>query len=124
MVFRALWERHGRAAGVIRNQAMLDYGIDLVLAFPGGRGTADMVRRARSAGVAVAAVAPAPKSDRFVRVVGPHFVAGAIWRDGRCIHAAPILHHLMMGRSGAEVRRILESRGWHYGSTPIDRAGR
>ena len=50
--FPADWETHGRAAGPIRNQQMLDDGKpDLVIAFPGGRGTADMVRRARAAGV-------------------------------------------------------------------------
>lgn len=50
----ALWEVHGRAAGPIRNQQMLDeQKPDLVLAFPGGRGTADMMRRARAAGVEV-----------------------------------------------------------------------
>jgi hypothetical protein len=48
------WARYGRrAAGPIRNQEMLDSGIDLVIAFPGGRGTADMVRRARKAGITI-----------------------------------------------------------------------
>lgn len=48
------WKAHGRAAGPIRNQRMLeDHRPDLVLAFPGGRGTADMVRRAKAAGVPV-----------------------------------------------------------------------
>ena len=47
------WKAHGKAAGPIRNQAMLDAGADLVIAFPGGAGTADMVGRARSAGVPV-----------------------------------------------------------------------
>lgn len=52
--FPANWERHGRAAGAIRNQQMLDKGRpDLVIAFPGGRGTADMVRRAREANIPV-----------------------------------------------------------------------
>ena len=36
---------------------MLDTGIDLVIAFPGGTGTADMVRRARKAGVEVREIA-------------------------------------------------------------------
>ena len=37
----------GRKAGPIRNQRMLDeHKPSLVIAFPGGRGTADMVRRA------------------------------------------------------------------------------
>lgn len=52
--FAANWESEGRAAGPIRNQRMLDLGKpDLVVAFPGGRGTADMVSRARAAGVEV-----------------------------------------------------------------------
>lgn len=52
--YAADWKVHGKAAGPLRNQRMLDQGKpDLVLAFPGGRGTADMVRRAEAAGVAV-----------------------------------------------------------------------
>lgn len=52
--FPAEWRKHGSAAGPIRNQRMLDEGKpDLVIAFPGGRGTADMVRRAKAAGVEV-----------------------------------------------------------------------
>lgn len=51
------WGAHGKAAGPIRNQRMLDEGKpDLVIAFPGGRGTADMVRRAKAAGVEVRAI--------------------------------------------------------------------
>ena len=42
--FDAKWDAHGAAAGPIRNQAMIDEGHpDLVVAFRGGRGTADMV---------------------------------------------------------------------------------
>lgn len=52
--FPANWERHGKAAGAIRNQQMIDEGKpDIVIAFPGGRGTADMVRRARLSGIPV-----------------------------------------------------------------------
>lgn len=52
--FSADWTAHGKAAGPIRNQRMIDEGKpDLVVAFPGGRGTADMVRRARAAGIEV-----------------------------------------------------------------------
>ena len=52
--FPADWDAHGKAAGHIRNKQMLDEGKpDLVVAFPGGRGTADMVRQARAAGVEV-----------------------------------------------------------------------
>lgn len=48
------WARHGKAAGPIRNQRMLDEGQpDVVIAFPGGAGTAHMVKIARAAGVEV-----------------------------------------------------------------------
>jgi len=47
------WAKYGKAAGPKRNQAMLGQGIDLVVAFPGGRGTEDMVKRAHKAGVLV-----------------------------------------------------------------------
>ena len=53
-VFRPDWEKYGKAAGHIRNKQMLDEGKpDFVLAFPGGRGTANMVGQARAAGVTV-----------------------------------------------------------------------
>ena len=59
--YPADWGRYGRGAGVIRNQQMLDEGrVDLVLAFHAdigrSRGTADMVRRARKAGLPVEVV--------------------------------------------------------------------
>lgn len=54
VTYHADWEKHGRAAGPKRNQTMLERETpDLVVAFPGGRGTADMVRRARVAGIEV-----------------------------------------------------------------------
>ncbi len=49
----ANWGVHGKAAGGIRNQGMLRYLPDLVVVFPGGRGTADMMRRSKAAGVKV-----------------------------------------------------------------------
>lgn len=52
--YEADWENQGSFAGPARNRRMLDEGKpDLVIAFPGGRGTADMVRKARKAGVEV-----------------------------------------------------------------------
>ena len=57
----ANWAEFGKSAGPLRNQRMLDDGMpDLVVAFPGGRGTADMVKRARAAGVEVLEIQPAP----------------------------------------------------------------
>lgn len=53
-VFYADWQTHGRVAGMRRNQRMLDEGRpDLVVAFPGGRGTRDMIQRAYAAGVPI-----------------------------------------------------------------------
>jgi hypothetical protein len=60
-VMPAQWERHGRAAGPIRNRELLQQAIAkavahtspgslasvLVVAFPGGPGTASLVREAR-----------------------------------------------------------------------------
>ncbi len=51
------WNAHGRAAGPIRNKQMLELGAQLVIAFPGGRGTANMMKQARAAGVAVREIA-------------------------------------------------------------------
>jgi hypothetical protein len=54
----ANWKLHGKAAGPIRNQQMIDDGKpELVIAFPGGNGTADMTRRAHAAGIRVIEVA-------------------------------------------------------------------
>ena len=51
-VFPANWTRDGKAAGPIRNQRMLtEARPDAYLAFPGGRGTADMVLRCQRAEV-------------------------------------------------------------------------
>ena len=61
LVMQAQWERHGRAAGPIRNRELLDQAVAravarsspgcltsvLVVAFPGGAGTASLVREAR-----------------------------------------------------------------------------
>jgi len=50
----ARWDRHGLAAGGIRNQQMLDQEWPrFVLAFPGGSGTKDMKERAQRAEVPV-----------------------------------------------------------------------
>ena len=52
--YPADWDANPRSAGFIRNQQMLDEGRpEGVIAFPGGRGTSDMVRRARKAGLPV-----------------------------------------------------------------------
>lgn len=55
----AMWDTFGRKAGPIRNGWMLRFcRPDVVLAFPGGRGTQNMVEQAKAAGVHVTEVAP------------------------------------------------------------------
>lgn len=52
--YPANWDKHGRRAGPIRNQQMLDEGKPtLGVQFPGGTGTEDMRRRLNGAGVRV-----------------------------------------------------------------------
>ena len=78
-VMPAQWERHGRAAGPIRNRELLEQAIAkavahtspgslasvLVVAFPGGPGTASLVKEARrmashsAVPICVAEVSPA-----------------------------------------------------------------
>lgn len=53
-VYPADWDGLGRQAGLMRNEQMLKEGKpDLVIGFPGKRGTAHMCRLAESAGVRV-----------------------------------------------------------------------
>lgn len=59
LVYRADWEKHGKAAGPLRNQQMVAGGAALVLAFPLAgerklsRGTWNTVQRAWMAGLEV-----------------------------------------------------------------------
>ena len=76
-VLPADWRRHGRAAGPIRNRELLELAISraealssaaapvsvLVVAFPGGAGTASLVREARR----LAVHAPVPLSVAQIR---------------------------------------------------------
>jgi len=55
--YPADWAHEGRKAGPLRNQQMLNSGKPhIVIAFPGGAGTADMISRAEAAGVPVVRV--------------------------------------------------------------------
>jgi hypothetical protein len=47
------WTHHGKNAGPIRNRQMIKHEPHFVVAFPGGRGTADMLNVARKAGIEV-----------------------------------------------------------------------
>jgi YspA, cpYpsA-related SLOG family len=52
------WDQFGRWAGPKRNKEMIDkYDPEAVIAFPGGAGTANMIKQARAAGIDVHEVA-------------------------------------------------------------------
>ncbi len=58
--YPADWAKFGRAAGHKRNRQMLEEGKpDIVIAFPGGRGTKNMTEIAKKAGIKVIEVANA-----------------------------------------------------------------
>lgn len=81
--FPAMWEQHDsygqtcwcrdkttnkcKGAGPLRNQAMLDSGVEAVIAFhknlASSKGTADMVRRATKAGIKVWVPYPQPQQE-------------------------------------------------------------
>ncbi len=73
-MYFAQWERLGRGAGPERNKRMLvDGKPDLVVAFPGGAGTENMVRQAKAAHVRV--------GQYFGRRGSPRFYEPEDWRD-------------------------------------------
>lgn len=49
----ANWARHGKGAGFRRNAVIASLPIAELIAFPGGNGTADMIKRARQKGISV-----------------------------------------------------------------------
>lgn len=60
-IFKADWSRHGRSAGPIRNlEMLLATTPDLVIAFPGGKGTANMVAIAKRHGFSAMCVQRTP----------------------------------------------------------------
>lgn len=65
------WRRDGKAAGPIRNQSMIDLHHPTgAVAFPGGSGTGDMVRRAVRAGIGV--LMPAEDAPKISPREGPN----------------------------------------------------
>ena len=55
------WKRLGKKAGHLRNTEMLQEKPNLVIAFPGGRGTADMIRQALAAEIPTITIGPSIK---------------------------------------------------------------
>lgn len=51
--YPAKWDTQGKRAGILRNFVMLAQNPSRVIAFPGGRGTAHMVKIARDKGIKI-----------------------------------------------------------------------
>lgn len=52
--YPANWKKHGKSAGFVRNQQMLDEGKpDVVIAFDGGKGTRNMITISKKANIPV-----------------------------------------------------------------------
>lgn len=51
--FRADWKRYKKAAGTIRNKEMLHEGVDVLVSFPGGRGTKHATDYAKQRGITI-----------------------------------------------------------------------
>jgi hypothetical protein len=51
--FPANWNKYGRGAGPIRNREMIETEPDMVIVFPGGKGTANLCEQARRKGIRV-----------------------------------------------------------------------
>ena len=49
-ISKSVWNRTGKKAGPLRNRMMLDLNPDIVIAFPGDVGTADMCKAAEQRG--------------------------------------------------------------------------
>jgi hypothetical protein len=66
VTYPAQWKQHGKKAGYLRNKQMLEEEQpDLVLAFPGGKGTANMVKIATDNNTAVQ-LAPLPSEQLMI----------------------------------------------------------
>lgn len=66
-VYPAQWRLYGKRAGPIRNLKMISTGIDVLLAFPGGRGTEHMMLASMKHGIKVIRITDdtiCPKTDK------------------------------------------------------------
>jgi ABC-type Fe3+-hydroxamate transport system substrate-binding protein len=64
--FPADWIKYGKSAGPKRNMEMiLSAKPDLVVAFPGSKGTADMISKAKAAGIEVLEINDGQDDDKL-----------------------------------------------------------
>lgn len=56
--------------------------------------------------------------EELIRIEAPHFVAGIIVIDGKCVRPAPILKWTR-GKDVETVRAYCERRGWKFRLTGV-----
>ena len=96
--YPAQWKRQGRSAGPRRNQRMLDAEQPhLVLAFPGNRGTADLVRRACAASVLVAHL-DSDLAPHLSRALQGAIALGRVQEDVTCCDEESVMDACDLGR--------------------------
>lgn len=62
------WSKHGKAAGPIRNEEILvDFRPKRLVSFPGGRGTADMVARAKRRRGQMDVIEIRPRTEQYIQ---------------------------------------------------------
>lgn len=116
--YPADWKRYGKRAGYLRNQQMLDEGKpDLVVAFPGGIGTANMVDLATKAGVKVMMMgtkgsgveAPQPKfkTNKYEKLY-----CDKMWSSGNFM--TPYQRSIVLRDMMEEEQQWLDSMGAEY----------
>ncbi|MDH5451742.1 MAG: DUF2493 domain-containing protein [Paracoccaceae bacterium] len=111
--YRADWQRYGNGAGPIRNRRMLDEGRPgLVIAFPGGLGTANMCEIAEKAGINV--IKPVIRDrEQLVQITADHFTAAVVLKGGIVIDAAPIIKY-MVGWDRRAVWDQIKKKKWRW----------
>lgn len=59
-------------------------------------------------------------ASKFVRVVGPNFVAGMDVVNGKCVDCAPILVKWCKGKTEDQLRALFKAKGWRASIINID----
>lgn len=94
------WDTHGKAAGPIRNAEIIErHQPNLLVAFEGGRGTSDMMDRARAARITI--IGPIPRN-------GDELSDNALFGDLRRRLQAAIRDRIVADRNYAPARWCVE----------------
>ena len=104
----AEWRRYGRAAGPIRNKQMLaEHKPDVVVAFPGSTGTANMVSIAEKAGVEVVRINATDPAGQSAAQISGQSTTGPKRRSQR---ATQICVARCVSRRSSELRTQIDCR--------------